>query len=125
MGIFDFLKPKGNSLQDEIDKIHGKFFPKGDKDVNSAVDEILWILNNKISRDEAKKIALKSIIISRIAENFNQERLRSHLEGYCLHHFNDEQLKHFYDYLMALTAAMQYHRKTPSEVKRIDNGYIW
>jgi hypothetical protein len=32
------------------------FFPKGQKDMDAVTDELLRILNNKISRDEAQGI---------------------------------------------------------------------
>ena len=125
MGLFDFLKPKKDNLNDEMGNIFNSFFPKGEKDINAATDELLHILNNKIARDEAKNIIVKSIAISRISESFDLDRLKTHLAGYCLHLFNESQLKKYFSYLVALTAAMLVNRKTPSEVRREGDVYLW
>ena len=117
MGLFDFLKPKKSELHDTLAQMNASIFPKGKKDMDAVTDELLRILNNKISRDEAHGIAIRSVIMSRIAENFDEDRLRAHLAGYCLNHFNDEQLTQFHGYLAFLTIASVMFRKTPSEVK--------
>ena len=117
MGLFDFLKPKKSELHDALAQMNASFFPKGKKDMDAVTDELLRILNNKISRDEAQGIALKSVAISRIAQKFDENRVRAHLAGYCLNHFDDKQLKQFQGYLAFLTVASVMFRKTPSEVK--------
>ncbi|MFZ4402323.1 MAG: hypothetical protein ACOYO1_19995, partial [Bacteroidales bacterium] len=83
------------------------------------------ILNNKINFKEAQLIILKSVAISRITKKFDKARLLSHLEGYCINHFNDKQVDDFYKYLVALSSAMSFNRRTPSEVKRENESYIW
>jgi hypothetical protein len=118
MGLFDFLKPKkNNELNDTLAHMLNSFFPKGEKDINAVTDELLRILNNRIGREEARNIAVKSVSISRISEKFDEDRLKAHLKGYCLHHFNDKQVKQFHGYLAFLTVADVMFRKTPSEVK--------
>ena len=130
MGLFDFLKPKKSALNDFSQKMMNSTFPKGEKDINAAIDELLHILNNKIGRDEARNIVVKSVLISRISkdmekQNFTKERLKAHLAGYCLQHFTEEQIEKFHNYLSALTVAMLTHRRTPSEVRRSGEAYMW
>lgn len=125
MGLFDFLKPKKSELNDSMAHLHASIFPKGEKDMNAVTEELLLILNNKINKNEATDIALKAIAISRISQNFNRDRLKSHLAGYCLHHFNDRQIDKFYNYLAALSTAWTIHQRTPSEVKRVGDDYLW
>jgi hypothetical protein len=125
MKLFDFLKPKKSELNDSIAHLHASIFPKGEKDMNAVTNELLLILNNKISISEATNIALKAIAISRISQNFNRERLKSHLAGYCLHYFSDKQIDKFYNYLAALSTAWTHHNRTPSEVKREGDDYLW
>ena len=99
-------------------------FPKGDKDINAAANELLHILNNTISQDEAQEIVRLSTGISRISSDFTKERLRRHLAGYSLHHFTESQLEEFYHYLTALTQALSFDGKSPSEVSRKGNLYV-
>ena len=40
--------------------------------------------------------------MSRLAKNFDEERLRAHLAGYCIEYFNETQIKSLYHYLMAI-----------------------
>lgn len=125
MGLFDFLKPKKNPMEEVFQKLSNSTFPKGEKDMNAATDELLHILNNQIGRDEAKQIVIKSVAISRISKEFSKERLRQHLQGYCINHFNEAQIEKFHGYLVALSAAMLIHRRTPSEVRREGDAYVW
>jgi hypothetical protein len=120
MGFFDFLKPKKSGLENTLSNLYNSIFPKGDKDINAATDELLRILNHSIDRSEAKNIAVKSVSLSRITETFDEQRLRVHLGGYCLHHFNDAQVKQFHGYLAFLIVASVMFGKSPSEV--ICNG---
>ena len=125
MGLFDFLKPKKSPLDAMMEKMHHSFFPKGQKDIDAATNELLQILNNKISRQEAGSILLKSIMISAISEKFTEERLRQHLAGYCIQHFNSAQVKRFYEYLGSIAVAKMVHNRTPSEIRRTAEGYEW
>ena len=125
MGLFDFLKPKKNPMEEMMEKISNSIFPKGEKDIDAGTKELLHILNNKIDYDTAKSIFLKSAAISRISEKFDKERLKSHLAGYCIQHFSDEQVEKFHGYLTALSAAMMIHRRTPSEVRREGDKHVW
>jgi hypothetical protein len=127
MGFFDFLKPKqNNQMNDTFARMEATWFPKGEKDIKYAVNELLFILNNKIDSSEAETIILKSIAISNISQEFNKDRLKLHLAGYCLNHFNDSQLEAFYNYLQACKVGRLMSQKTPSEITRIgDNGYAW
>ncbi len=123
MGLFDFLKPKKSELNETLAHMSASFFPKGEKDINAVTDAVLHILNNKISREDAKNIALKSVAISRISKEFSKDRLRMHLSGYCLQHFNDKQVETFHGYLSLLTIGSMMFRKTPSEIVR--EGDTW
>jgi hypothetical protein len=123
MGLFDFLKPKKDVMKDVMAQMSASFFPKGEKDINAVTDAVLHILSNKISREEAKNIALKSVGISRISKEFSKERLKAHLAGYCLQHFNDKQVETFHGYLSLLTIGSMMFGKTPSEIVR--DGDTW
>ncbi len=126
MGLFDFLKPKQNKLNEQFERINNDIFPKGRRDIESAVNELLLILNNAIGKSEAEAIVMKSVFISRISENFDKERLRTHLAGYCIQHFNESQISNFFDYLAAIKFAKMIHNRTPSEVRRVEGGgYAW
>lgn len=125
MGLFDFLKPKLNPMADIFERMSNQIFPKGQKDIDAATSELLFILNNKISRDAAKSIFLKSVVISRISENFDEERLKAHLAGYCIEHFTESQIQNFFNYLVALKTAITVNQRTPSEVRREGEIYIW
>lgn len=127
MGFFDFLKPKQNNQKnDNFARWDATWFPKGEMDINYAIKELLFILNNKIESSEAETIIIKSIAISNIAQEFNKERLKLHLAGYCLNHFNEAQIDAFYNYLQACKVGRLMNQKTPSEITRLeDNGYAW
>ena len=86
-------------------------------------DELLLILNNKIDRNVARDIFVKSVSMSRIASKFDMDRLVNHLRVYCLQHFNDEQINKFLSYLNTLTMALTIHGSPPSQVKRQGEGY--
>lgn len=125
MGLFNFKRNKKTELNDNLAKMLNAFFPKGETDINAGTDEVLLILNNKINRDEARNILVKSVAISRISEKFEKERLISHLNGYCIHNFNDAQIDKFFNYLTALAIAMKIHGSTPVEIKRDGDSYVW
>lgn len=125
MGIFNFFNSKKNEQKDAVPHMFNSIFPKGRKDMYAGADELLRILNNSITREEARDILVKSAALSRITKKFDKERLITHLSGYCLHHFNEKQIEQFYNYLVALSAAMLIHRRTPSEIRREGETYLW
>ena len=125
MGLFDFLKPKKTELDDNLSQLLKAFFPKGETDISAGTNELLLILNNTIDKNEARNIFVKSVSMSRVASNFDKERLVNHLRGYCLQHFNEKQLDKFFDYLTALTVAMKVHGSSPVEIKRDGDAYVW
>jgi hypothetical protein len=125
MGLFDFFKPKQNSLSIKLQQIINEFFPKGEIDIQAGTAELLFILNNSISQGEARNILIKSVALSRISEQFTKERLKTHLAGYCIQYFNDKQIEKFHGYLAAIAVAMEVHGSTPSDVKRNGDGYFW
>ena len=125
MGLFDFLKPKPSKTEELFARMSAEMFPKGQKDIDAVVDSLLFILNEKINRQEAEKIVLKSMAISRLStpNEFTKERLKQHLSSYCLEHFNDKQVELFHGYLSFLFIASQRFGKTPSELFR--EGDAW
>ncbi|MFZ4590646.1 MAG: hypothetical protein ACOYN6_06590 [Ignavibacteria bacterium] len=46
MGIFNFLKPKPSKIDEMMHQLSNEMFPKGEKDINACVDELLFILNH-------------------------------------------------------------------------------
>ena len=125
MGLLDFFKDKPSKKQELFSKMDAKIFPKGEKDLNAVVNELLNILDNKISRSEAQNISLKSVFISYFSENFDIDQLRDHLLGYCLDRFSENQLDRFYKYLLAIKAANRFSKKSPSEIWREGDAYFW
>lgn len=128
MGLFDMFKSKRtpmNQLLEFKEQLSNSIFPKGEKDIAAGTNELLHILNNKIDYDTAKNIFLKSIVISRISENFDKDRLITHFQGYCIEYFENSQIDQYYGYLIALKAAMICRRRTPSEVRRDGANYVW
>ncbi|MBO6573126.1 MAG: hypothetical protein JJ958_11870 [Balneola sp.] len=125
MGLFDFFKPEKNDLNNELSQLINKFFPKGKKDINAGTQELMRILDTSILEEEARNIFIKSVAISRISENFDDQRLKDHLSGYCIQYFDQKKIKQFHSYLVALNAAMLLQQRTPSEVRREGDSYIW
>jgi hypothetical protein len=117
MSIFNFFRKKKESpLDTMMDGMMNNMLPKGQKDIDAGTDELLRIIKFKANHETASNIFVKAIAISRIAENFNEERLRIHLKGYAIEYFTDREVHDFFNYLMALKNAMLIHRKTPSEI---------
>ena len=111
-------------LRKTTDDFINWLFPKGNQDIKAGVDELLYILKNCISREEAKSILVRSLIMSQM-EKFDIGVLKSHLSGYCIEHFNERQIEIFYYYLLALKSARVFYKKTPSEVRREGYTYKW
>ncbi len=123
MGFFDIFKPKKNELLDLINQLNKNSFPKGEMDFIAATDVVLHILNNSIDRVEARNIAVKSITLSRITKEFTVDRLKKHLAGYCIQHFNEYQIDIFYNYLAFLSVVNLMFNKSPSDLVR--QGDTW
>lgn len=111
-------------MEEMMEKMSNSLFPKGQKDIDAATEELLQILDRKVSLKETQNILMKSIAISAISSNFTEERLRQHLAGYCIQHFSSAQVKRFYEYLASIAAAKMNNR-TPSEITRTATGYTW
>jgi hypothetical protein len=124
MGPFDFLKPKKIGLNDNLSQLLNTFFQKGETDINAGKDELIFILNSKIDRKEARNIFVKSVSMSRVASKFHKERLTNHFQGYCLQNFNGAQLDKFFNYLTALTVAISIHCSSPIDVKSDGEAYV-
>lgn len=124
MGFFDFLKPKKNKAVESARNILYQVFPKGELDYQVGTQEILDILNNKVDNNTATNIFVKTVIRSRVEEAFNKEILLSHLKGYCIELFNENQVERLHQYLVALIVASKFEI-APSSVKRSGTGYSW
>ena len=125
MRIFDFFKPQKKPLNEFVESMTNSMFPKGKKDIQAGTNELLFILNNKIDYNTAEGIFVRSTALSRISKEFDRERLRSHLSGYCIEHFDNSQIDKYFDYLTALSFAMILNNRTPSEVRREGSIYVW
>jgi hypothetical protein len=125
MKFLDFFKKREREKTDIFSELSNRIFPKGKKDINAGTQELLDILNHEIEEETARMIFLKSTALSRLAKNFDIERLRIHLSGYCIQYFDEQRLNRYFDYLNALTIAMVVNRRTPSEVRRVGNLYVW
>jgi hypothetical protein len=123
MAFFDFLKPKKLDLDSRLSEIRIKLFPNGQKDLDKVTDELLFILDNKITREVAENIALKSVAISRIVKVFTIKRLKQHYSGYCLAYFTDKQIEEFHGYLAFLAFASNLYGKSPSQLEK--KGEAW
>lgn len=127
MGLFNFLKSKQS--QDSQEKLSVKFFPNGEKDVNAGTDELLFILRDKVDRETAKDIFVKSFAASVLSPQFfyefNEQRLLSHLSGYCLQYFSPDQVRKLYSYLSVLNSAIRENNMSPAEVTRDGGLYSW
>lgn len=124
MGFFDLFKPKKQASQD-LKRMHREIFPKGEKDISAGTNEVLHILNNKVDRATAEEIFTRATIMSRISEKFHLDHLRMHLSGYALQHFNEEQVKSFHGYLVTINSAAMLSHKTPADITRNGNKYMW
>jgi hypothetical protein len=121
MGLFDFLKPKPSKKEELFARMRAEMFPKGQKDIDAVVDSLLFIVNNKINRQEAERIVLKSMAMSFISapNEYTKERLKEHFP----HQFNEKQAELFHGYLSFMFIASQRFGKTPSELIR--EGDAW
>lgn len=55
MGLFDFLKPKGQDrMQEMLQSIHKELFPGGQEQVEKEVQEVRALLDFKYTKDEIK-----------------------------------------------------------------------
>jgi hypothetical protein len=124
MGFFDLFRRKKSNLQNIAEEMRAGMFPNGQKDMDAITDALLFVLNNSISRVEAQGIATRSFVLSGVAQDFTAERLKQHYAGYCLHHFNDEEITTFHGYLQFVRIAKTMFGKSPSEVIRQGDKWI-
>ena len=131
MGFFDFLKPKRNEALEAAQALLKQVFPNGEADYQAGTNEVLYILNNSVSKEIARNIFTKSTLICRIVSmkegednEFDIERLRVHLSGYCIQYFNEDQVKRLHNYQAALFASSLFG-KSAKDLKRLKQGYSW
>lgn len=125
MKIFKIFSRKKSILDKPQLQNENDYFPNGEADIFAGTNEILNILEDKITRPEARNIFLKSVNMSREPLKLDRERLISHLSGYCIHHFNSVQIDKYLSYLTALTVACNIFDCSPIDVERDGDGYIW
>ena len=92
-----------NKFEEELKKLHGEIFPNDREDIDKGTDKLLEILDNRIDREEAEQIFVKSASICYMTSLeilFTEERLTQHLAPYALKYFKDDELEQFYMYLM-------------------------
>ncbi|MDR2839800.1 MAG: hypothetical protein LBV75_00825 [Paludibacter sp.] len=97
-------KQNKNELQDLVNKVNKAIFPNGKSDIEAGTKELLRILNNKVDKETAQTIFLKSSSIcytTSLNNEFSKERLEQHLSHYALHYFDDKSLNDFYAYLLS------------------------
>ncbi len=131
MGFFDFLKPKKNEALEAANAMLKQVFPNGELDYKAGTNEILEILNHRVSVDVARNIFVKSTMICRIVSSKNDEnskfdvdRLRVHLSGYCIEYFNEDQIQKLHGYQVSLLAA-SFFGVSAKDVRRTGSGYAW
>ncbi len=91
-------------LDDYIKELYQKVFPNGQKDIQEGTNDLLDILHYSVDRKTAEDIFVKSSVIcysSSFKQQFDKERLKSHLAPYALHYFNNVSFNEFYNYLIS------------------------
>lgn len=101
MGLFDFFRRKKDPLKETTEKIFNEIFPGGKKDIETGAKVLQHLLRNKIDTKTAVQIYSQSAAFAKITEQFDKERLRSHLGGYALHYFTESELNSYYEFLTA------------------------
>ena len=128
MGLFDFLKPKKFTII-ELNEFEinfcNSFFPKGEKDILAVANVVVSFSNNKIGIEEARQIAMRSVILSRLARSFTKERLKIHLDGYCKNYLTKKQIRNFHGYLVFLSIASSRFNKTPSDIIEKGDEFVF
>lgn len=131
MGFFNFFKPKKNKALEAANAMLKQVFPNGELDFKAGTNEILEILNHKVPNDVARNIFIKSTMICRIVSSKNDEnskfdvdRLRVHLSGYCIEHFNEDQIQKLHEYQVSLLAASLFGL-SPKDIIKTSSGYAW
>ncbi len=119
MGLFSKSSKKENPMQEIMSKI----FPKGKSDIITGTDELLNILDYTISKENAQNIFVKSMAISFLTREFDVERLKTHLDGYCKGVFSQDEIQRFYEYLIARKMALM---MGGLQVRKDEKGnYCW
>ncbi|MCL2072656.1 MAG: hypothetical protein FWH18_01945 [Marinilabiliaceae bacterium] len=125
MKIFNFFKAKhavvteiDNNNDPFIDELFLKIFPNGDTDLIELTNNLLIIINNAISKEEAKHLSCAAAITAYsdggFSSRFCLERLQQHLAGKgCLKYFNKQKLQEFYALLR------KYHKPKDIDLKSV------
>jgi hypothetical protein len=125
MSIFKIFSRKRNTPEVNKFPTEHDYFPNGEADMIAGTNEVLLILEGKISRSEARNIFVRSVKMSREPFKFDRDRLVSHLSDYCIQYFNNAQVDKYQSYLTALTVARNIFDRSPIDVERDGDGYIW
>lgn len=94
----------------ELVNLKNQIFPNGQKDINQGTRRLLDMLGNTITKKQAENIFVKSLGICHLTslrEPFSKERLRTHLEPYALHHFNEDTFDEFYEFIVSKSDQAQ------------------
>lgn len=125
MGLFDIFKKKQNPLEEMIARLNDQMYPKGKKDIIAGVNEVSAIIGGRASEETVRTIFLRANALANTAENFDEQRLELHLKGYAIEYFNAAKIKQLHNYLLALKSARVFSNRTPSEVTRNGDTYLW
>lgn len=101
MGLFNFFKRKKNPLEETTEKLFNEIFPGGKKDIELGAKVLQNLLGNKIDFTKAVQIYTRSAALAKTTDNFDLERLRTHLAGYSLQYFSQQELNSYYEFLFA------------------------
>jgi hypothetical protein len=122
MGIFNFSKAKKHTESDNndpfIDELYLKIFPNGEKDLAELTNNLLKIINNSMSWEEAKHLSLAAAITAYsdggFSSRFCLERLHQHIAGKdCLKYFTEQTLQEFYALLR------KYHKPKEIDLRNV------
>lgn len=117
MGLF------GKKKENPMEVIMKKVFPNGKSDITAGTEELLSILGNTVSVENARNIFTKSMAIAFLSNEFDINRLEGHLNGYCKGIFSSSELQQFHSYLTARKVALM---MGVSKVKKDAAGnYNW
>lgn len=125
MSFFNFFYRKRKISTESIAETNQNCFPKGEADMIAGTNEVILILEGKISRAEARDIFIKCVNMSCEPLKLDRDRLVANLEDSSVHYFDNAQTDKFLSYLTALTVARNIFDCSPIDVERDGDGYIW
>lgn len=83
MGLFDWIFRQGKEKTDDpavlMSRISGQIFPRGQRDVDEMVDQIIAALPGRLTRERALELGRGIRVIHLVATDRTEERLLIHL----------------------------------------------